>query len=82
MTSIAVGQRFGAWEVVGVEGRRASCRCRCGVVRAISVDAIVAGTAAPSCGCAPLSRRQFETLHGEASLRKRRRALKSWRPGQ
>jgi hypothetical protein len=82
MHQVAAGQRFGAWEIVEVKGWRAYCRCRCSLVRIISVDAIVAGTAALSCGCAPLSRRQFETLHGEASLRKRRRELKNWRPGQ
>jgi hypothetical protein len=46
MISIAAGQRFGAWEIVEVKDRQAFCRCCCSAVRLISVDAIVAGTAA------------------------------------
>ncbi len=44
-------QRFGRWTVIGAEGRRALCRCDCGTIRAISIEAIRSGEAARSCGC-------------------------------
>jgi hypothetical protein len=80
MTDIAPGATFGAWEILSVNGRAALCRCVCGVNRAIAIDALVIGTAAPSCGCAALTADQRGALRGETEERKRRRDIKNWRP--
>ena len=78
-----IGQRFGNWEVFGLDasGRRASCGCVCGSVRILSTDALLNGTAAPSCGCTPLSAPQLEALRQATAQEQRRREQRSWRPG-
>jgi hypothetical protein len=53
-----VGQRNNHWEIVDVQRRRVICRCRCGAVHAIGIDALESGSAAPSCGCVPLPAQQ------------------------
>jgi hypothetical protein len=45
------GVFFGNWEVLSVEDRRATCRCRCGTVRTLAISALERGEAARSCGC-------------------------------
>jgi hypothetical protein len=78
MTTIAAGATFGSWRVASVNGRAATCVCRCGTARVIAVDAIANGSAAPSCGCAPLTTPQIEARREEVEQRQRRRDLK-WR---
>jgi len=81
--TVTIGQRFGNWEVVGLDaaGRRASCGCVCGSVRILSVDALLNGVASPSCGCAPLSASQLKALRQETAQEEQRREQRSWRPG-
>jgi hypothetical protein len=71
--------QFGAWTVVKADGKRAVCRCRCGTVRAIAVDALTSGTST-SCGCAPLARDHAAARRAEAAQRQLRRDLRDWRP--
>ena len=61
--TIIPGAEVGHWLVLAVDatGRRAGCRCRCGTVREVSVAALTSGTST-SCGCAPLSSEQVESL--------------------
>jgi hypothetical protein len=57
-------RRSGRWRVLGVDsvGKRAACRCDCGVIREIALDALESG-ASLGCGCrmtpktAPVARR-------------------------
>jgi hypothetical protein len=41
---------FGVWTVIGIEGRAAWCRCKCGTTRQISLGALQGGETL-SCGC-------------------------------
>ena len=51
-TAIIPGQIIGNWEILNVEpnGKRACCSCVCGTVRVVSVDALLSGAVAASCG--------------------------------
>jgi hypothetical protein len=79
INTIAPGATIGHWLVLATNGRRAACRCRCGVVREVSVDALLDGTASPSCGCV-VSQKQATALREEATLRQRQRELRDRRP--
>ena len=48
-----VGALYGYWTVVHVDPqtKRATCQCRCGVVRQVSLSALVRGEST-GCGCA------------------------------
>jgi hypothetical protein len=81
MTTPAAGATFGHWRGVKVDGRAATCVCRYGTARVIAVDAIANGTAAPSCGCTPLTSPQIEARREEVEQRQRRREQRDWRPG-
>ena len=56
--SIAAGVTINNWLVASVNGRAATCQCKCGSLRVISIASLLDGTAAPSSGCAPLSSEQ------------------------
>jgi len=75
---ISVGTKIGAWEILSVDGRACLCKCACGTVRAIARTALTDGTAAPSCGCAPLSSEQIARQRVEAERQQRKRDLR-WR---
>jgi hypothetical protein len=77
---VAVGMTFGSWAVLSVDntGRRAACRCVCGTVRIVSVEALNGGVSS-SCGCQQLSPRQSAVLREEAARLRRQR---DWRPGE
>lgn len=45
-----VGEKFGRWEVVEVRGRKALCRCECGVEREVAINNMLRGIS-KSCGC-------------------------------
>jgi hypothetical protein len=74
------GLRCGHWFVLAVNGRRAGCRCRCGVVREVAVSALESG-ASTSCGCAPPSADQIAEAREAKAEQERRQAMKNWRPG-
>jgi hypothetical protein len=80
--AITIGQQFGSWEVLGLDatGRRVGCRCSRGTVRQVAVAALTSG-ASTSCGCAPLSAEQGDTLRAEAARRRWERDAGTWRPG-
>jgi hypothetical protein len=79
MSTLVVGQQFGEWTIIGIDGKRAGCRCRCGAIRILAVDAIESGSVAPSCGCI-VSREQAAAMRDEALERQRLRDQKNWRP--
>jgi hypothetical protein len=79
MSDLHVGARVGK-EILNVEGKRATCACTCGAVHVLAVTSLLDGSAAPSCGCAPLSPRQITTQRREAEERQRQRELRGWRP--
>ena len=81
-TTITAGATVGHWLVLAIDatGRRVGCRCRCGTVREVSVEALVSGENA-SCGCEPLSPSQLERLRVSREEQQRGRDLKNWRPG-
>ncbi len=75
---ISIGQQFAAWSVIcctDPTGKRATCQCRCGKVRAVAIAALLDGSST-SCGCAPLSRAQSAALRDEAA--RQRRAREWW----
>jgi hypothetical protein len=72
MSALVVGQQFGDWTILGIDGRRAVCRCRCKEVRVVAADALLSGMST-SCGCAPLSADQIKVLHEARAERQRRR---------
>jgi hypothetical protein len=75
------GKCFGSWTVVSADatGKRAGCRCACGTVRVIAVEALASG-AITSCGCQKLAPSQSRALRDEAT-RLRLRRDRDWRPG-
>jgi hypothetical protein len=75
------GKRFGSWMVISADatGKRAGCRCICGTVRVIAVEALASG-ASTSCGCQKLTPDQRRAL-GEEATRLRLRRNRDWRPG-
>ena len=77
---ITPGAKVGNWLVASVSGRAATCQCGCGAIRVISTASLLDGSAAPSCGCAPLSPRQIAQQRGEAERQQRQRELRGWRP--
>lgn len=74
--NVGVGTQFQNWVVIGVNGRRATCQCRCGNARVLSCDAIADGSAAHSCGCSPLSPEQSSTARADIAQYKREREIK------
>jgi hypothetical protein len=82
INTITPGQRIGNWEILSVDpsGRRAACSCVCKVVRLLSVDSLLDGSAVPSCGCMQLSQEQRRMLRAEADEQERQRERRNWRP--
>ena len=76
-----VGKSFGSWTVINADatGKRAACRCVCGRVQVIAVDALVSGDST-SCGCQRLAPDQSRALRDEAA-RLRLRRDQDWRSG-
>jgi hypothetical protein len=76
------GRRFGSWTALGTDptGKRVACRCACGAVRQVAIEALRSGQST-SCGCAPISRDQTLALRAEAEARPRR-IERDWRPGR
>jgi hypothetical protein len=70
--TVTTDQAFGHWIVLAVEGRRATCRCRCQTIRIIAVAALLDGSAASSCGCAPMTAT-------EQQGQQRREQIAEWR---
>ena len=50
MMEATKGTVFGAWVIIGAEGRRAWVRCRCGTMRQMALEALQSGES-QSCGC-------------------------------
>jgi hypothetical protein len=77
-----VGKHFAAWTVLSADGtgKRAGCRCVCGRVQVIAVDALVNGHTT-SCGCQRLTADQIHALRAEASQRQRQ-CDRDWRPSR
>jgi hypothetical protein len=73
------GRRFAAWTSLGADAtcKRIVCRCRCGAVRQVAIEALQSGQSL-SCGCSPLSLRQHRALRDEAEQRQRLAAV-DWR---
>ena len=77
-----VGQSFAAWTVLTTDAteKRAACRCVCGRVQVIAVDALANGRTT-SCGCQRLTADQIHALRAEAAQRRRQRD-RDWRPSR
>jgi hypothetical protein len=75
------GKCFGSWTVISADAtsKRAACRCVCGTVRVMAVDALASGTST-SCGCQRLAPDQSQALRDEAA-RLRLRREQDWRSG-
>jgi hypothetical protein len=73
----AVGTTFGSWALLSIDSarKRAACRCVCGTVRVVSIEALESGTST-SCGCQQLS----AALREEAAQRRQQRNY-DWRSG-
>jgi hypothetical protein len=79
MTTIVPGMQIGHWLALAMNGRRVACRCRCGVVREVSVDALASG-AITSCGCMPPNASQNAAAREAKAEQERRRTLRDWKP--
>jgi hypothetical protein len=81
---LKAGDHIGAWTVVNVDpaGAQCVCLCRCGATRILAVGALVDGTAAPSCGCQPLSRKQKRAQREGFAEDQRRQSIRDWKPGR
>jgi hypothetical protein len=72
------GATINNWQVLGTDGKRAHCICSCGAARVLAIASLLDGTAAPSCGCAPLSPRQIAQQRGETEQQRRQRERNWW----
>ena len=77
MMRVNPGQRFGHWQILQIDrfGKRATCRCRCGHLRAVSIAELQNGVNR-SCGCAPLTSKQRDALEHERLQRLSRAQLR------
>ncbi len=75
--TVEVDQTFGHWRVVRLSHRRALCRCRCGQVHEVSVDALTSGEST-SCGCSTPSVQKLRVVR-EAKAEEKRRRDTNWR---
>jgi len=66
--TVKVDDKVGAWRVLSIAYRRALCRCKCGTVCEVSLDALGDGTSV-SCGCAATRPRNISRLR-----------IPDWRP--
>jgi len=70
MSRIEPGQIFSSWTLIKIEeplGKRATCRCTCGNVRQVSLEALETGVST-SCGCAGEFRSGGRPQAGQASF--------------
>lgn len=87
--AIAIGDRFGAWVVVGDavrekrgEGRAANyvlrypCRCDCGTERAVRAFKLLSNSR--SCGCLTSTVKSARTRHGHGRRTERSRLYRIW----
>jgi hypothetical protein len=60
------GQRLWHWQVLRIDrlGKRATCRCKCGVVREVAIADLQSGVS-QSCTCRPLTDKQVAALKQE-----------------
>jgi hypothetical protein len=79
--TIAAGTSFAAWTIVSTDptGKRATCRCVCGRMQIIAIEALRNGSTT-SCGCQPLAPNQLRQFRAEAVQRQRQRE-RDWQPG-
>jgi hypothetical protein len=81
MNTIAVDQKVGHWRVVKINGRQATCVCRCGTARILNIDELARRTAALSCGCVAISNEEFQRMQqAEDFARRRREQRNEWKP--
>jgi hypothetical protein len=80
VSAVAPGQRFGLWTVLGADysSRRASCQCRCGVVRQATFYALLNGESRGCGGCTRPTKDEMNRVKHE----RRRGRLVDWRPGR
>ena len=71
--TIIAGQKFGAWTIARIDGRRIWCICDCGTIRQIAREALEDGSAR-GCGCRATPRPRARKNH-----RRRISALRSLR---
>jgi len=76
---IVPGQKIGHWHILAVDGRSATCVCRCKQVRVVSVE-VLEGGASTSCGCRPLQDNQVKNLRAEQRRRSIDRDYLDWKP--
>jgi hypothetical protein len=71
--------RFGHLEVLSADttSKRIACRCSCGQVRIVAIDALLCGVRA-SCGCAPISSEHRRAFSEAQSQRQSQRDY-AWR---
>jgi hypothetical protein len=80
MSVIAADQKYGNWRVLVIDGRHATCICRCGTVRIFNADGLLDGTAARSCGCTR-SNEDFQIMKKAEDFARWRREHRRWKPG-
>jgi hypothetical protein len=76
MTSL---KKFGHWELLSVANKRALCRCRCGSVHEVSLDALEDGSTS-SCGCRPFTTQQKRNVFDQEKLRRATKIFTKWKP--
>ena len=81
---LKAGDRIGAWTVLSIspDGGRAICSCSCSATRILAVAALVDGSAAMSCGCRPLSRKQKKAQREGFAEKERLQDIRDWKPGR
>jgi hypothetical protein len=82
---LKVGAKIDYWTIINIDpgGTRAVCMCECKTTRIISLKALAAGEAAPSCGCQGLTPAQRWELREAAAEKKRQQNMKDvWKPGK
>jgi hypothetical protein len=76
-STIAPGDHLFDWKVVSIDGRRATCRCRCGSIRIVVLADLLSGVIT-SCGCSTPTPQKLRVLR-EAEKEKQRHRVFDWR---
>jgi hypothetical protein len=75
--SLVPGQRLHHWQIVSIDNRRVTARCRCGEIKTIAVESLIEGHCT-SCGCSTPTPAKMQALREGYEDQKRRKNF-SWR---
>jgi hypothetical protein len=74
---IEPGQRLFDWQILAVQNRQATCRCRCNAIRIVAIADLIAGICT-SCGCSTPTTTKVRAIRDAHQQRQRQKNF-SWK---